>query len=218
MDRLLGLFGLLILLGLSSLFHYQELVSKSAEISTLLHLNFIIFIGMVGFFIFLFLPIKYQQKILKIVGLLPFVGKHIQKLVEQLFLFGGDQKKISGLVLLSMFTQFLNILAFWILASPFFQYLNPSSGPLSFSYAFTFIPLGLVSVAIPITPSGIGVGHASFAALFHYFGVENGASLFNFYFLANALINVMGLIPYLFDRERPSAHVLNEELTELSTN
>jgi uncharacterized membrane protein YbhN (UPF0104 family) len=93
-------------------------------------------------------------------------------------------------------TQFLNVFSFWIICSPFFEV------PLSFQYAFTFIPLGLVSIAIPITPAGLGVGHAIFGTLFSYFGVNNGASLFNLYFLMMISLNLLGTIPYLLSGKR----------------
>ena len=93
-----------------------------------------------------------------------------------------------------MLSQMLGITAFWILSAPYFS----GNVHVPIKFAFTFIPLGLVTVAIPITPSGLGVGHAAFDHLFGYFGVNNGASLFNFYFISVSLVNLFGIIPYIF--------------------
>ena len=88
-------------------------------------------------------------------------------------------------------TQFFGIMAFWILTSPFY------GKEISLGQAFGFIPMGLLATAVPIAPSGAGVGHAIFDKLFNIVGVSGGASLFNLYFLCLILINLLGVIPYL---------------------
>jgi hypothetical protein len=54
-----------------------------------------------------------------------------------------------------------------------------------------------MATAIPISPGGLGVGHVLFANLFNLVGIDNGASLFNLFFLIAFLHNFSGVIPYL---------------------
>jgi uncharacterized membrane protein YbhN (UPF0104 family) len=73
--------------------------------------------------------------------------------------------------------------------------------PLPLKYAFSFIPLGLISIMVPISPMGLGVGHAMFQELFSYFHITNGASLFNLFFLFQIFVNLLGGISYIFYRD-----------------
>ena len=82
------------------------------------------------------------------------------------------------------------------MALPYFAQAIP------FKFAFTFIPLGFVAIALPVAPAGMGVGHAIFGTLFSYFNIDNGASLFNLYFVAMVMINLLGVIPYLMSGKR----------------
>ncbi len=101
---------------------------------------------------------------------------------------------------MSMAMQANNVFAFWLISSPFFN------SPLSLYMAYTFIPLGMMAIAIPISPAGLGVGHAIFGTLFGYYGIKGGASLFNLYFLALITMNLLGAIPFM----RGKRHSLNE--------
>jgi hypothetical protein len=207
MDRILGLMGLLAILGVSSIIFYEELATLSPKVAALLHLNFFIFFGMLLFLGLMFLPQKAQRPILLFSNSLPFIGKYVHKIFSQVWLVGGHKKVVFFGVAISTATQLSNIAAFWILTKAFYD------APLSLGHSFAFIPIGLVSIAIPITPAGLGVGHYIFDTLFRYFGVSQGASLFNFYFLGTIITNCFGLIPYLTMGQKFS----EDELKELET-
>lgn len=198
MDRILGLFGLISLLGLSSMLFYSPLISMAPGIRELIHLNFLLFLGMIVFIICMFLPARIQEVFLGPISRIPKLGNQARKTLEQIWIIGQYKKVVIFCIVLSMCAQSLMILAFWNIASPFFG----KGVPLQ--YAFTFIPAGLITIAIPIFPNGLGIGHAVFDKLFMFFGVVNGASLFNFYFLLSMLVNMVGLIPYLTFGKRHS--------------
>ena len=65
------------------------------------------------------------------------------------------------------------------------------------------MPIGMMAVAVPISPAGLGVGHAIFDGLFKLYGTFNGASLFNLYFLTTISVNLMGIFPYLMFKAHP---------------
>jgi glycosyltransferase 2 family protein len=195
-DRVIGLFGLLLLLGGFSLTFYSELVALSDGIRNIIHLNFLIFLGMLSALLSIFLPQSVQRVFLRLALKVPMIGERLKGTMEQVWLIGRAPKVFFTCMGMSMFSQMLNISAFWIIASPYFTQEIP------FKFAFTFIPLGFVAIALPVAPAGMGVGHAIFGTLFSYFSIDNGASLFNLYFVAMVFINLLGSIPYLLSGKK----------------
>ncbi len=206
MDRVIGLIGLLCLMGIMSIFSFHEVTLLAPQMRQLLFLNFSLFAGVIFFLISLFLPKTIQAKILTITIKAPLLGKQINKTLEQVWLIGENTKTIIICFLLSTCSQFFSVLALWTITSPFY------STKISLIHAFTFMPVGFMAMAIPITPAGLGVGHAIFETLFSFFNVKGGASLFNIYFISYICINILGVIPYMFN----SAKATEEEIKEFS--
>ncbi len=191
MDRVLGLMSLLFILGFSSILFYDELVRTSSQIAYIIHINFILFGGSLFFLLTLFLPENIQAVFLKISKQIPALGQHITYTLEQVWTIGKAKKTVFFTIALSILIQSITIFIFWELVSPYF------GKEVSIKYAFSFVPIGMISTSIPISPAGLGVGHAVFDTLFSYFGVQKGASLFNLQFILIVFINLLGLIPYL---------------------
>ena len=204
MDRVLGLIGLLFLMGTFSILNYQEITAISPLLKKMIHFNFLIFLGVLLFLIYLFLPTKLQSKILNFSTKIPLVGGKLHRLLEQFWLIGSHKKVVLISVTISIFAQSSAIFAFWNLASPFFD------KPLSFIHSITFMPLGFVAIAIPISPAGLGVGHAIFDKLFGFFGVSGGASLFNLYWITYVSNNLLGIIPYTLNKKKHSLDETDE--------
>ncbi len=191
-DRIIGMFGLLILMGTTSIIFYSELVATSPQMKPLLFFNFMLCLGMFIFYLTIFIPHHYQLMILHLVEKIPAVGPKIKHLLDQVWLIGRAKKVVLITTAMSTFSQTGSVFAFWFLTKPFYNV------EVAFKYAATFIPIGLITVAIPISPSGAGVGHEAFRQLFESIGVTGGASLFNLFFLALVCFNLVGVIPYLF--------------------
>ncbi len=191
LDRLFGLLGLLFGLGFFSLLNYEELTNISTELTRLIHTNFFVFFLMILGFWGLMLPLKLQTMIRKLAVKIPGLNKSILKTLDQIWLVGQNKKVLAKCFLLSVFTQSLLVLAFYTLTSPFYEQ------DLPLRYAFTFIPVGMIAVAIPIAPAGLGIGHAIFNWLFGFFHISKGASLFNLYFIATMSFNLVGSIFYI---------------------
>lgn len=205
LDRLLGMFGLLMVMGLFSIISYSELLKFGPDMHFQLLVNFAIFAGMIFFFSTIFIPHHWQFFILRHIEKIPKLGEKLKKLLEQFWLIGRSRKTVIACTAMSGLSQMGNVFAFWILTVPFYNV------PVSFFHAITFIPIGLISVAIPISPSGLGVGHAMFQALFGMVDITNGASLFNLFFLATFGINILGVLPYLFLKKKTSEEIAVEE-------
>ncbi|MFA6238943.1 MAG: lysylphosphatidylglycerol synthase transmembrane domain-containing protein [Bacteriovorax sp.] len=191
LDRVIGLSGLLFLAGFFSLIYYSEITALSSQIASVIFLNLFLFAGTLVFLGILVAPFHLQEKILILCKKIPFIGNRIFEILDQLFSLRESRLDILYSFLISVVSQFLSILSFWIISSPFY------SGHLPLQYAFSFIPVGLIATVIPISPGGLGVGHVLFANLFSFVNINNGASLFNLFFLCNFAHNLLGLIPYL---------------------
>jgi len=59
------------------------------------------------------------------------------------------------------------------------------------------VPLGLMLVAVPIAPAGLGVGQVAFLSLFHFMGTSQGANLFTLYMASFVFINLSGAFLYM---------------------
>ena len=58
------------------------------------------------------------------------------------------------------------------------------------------MPIGLITTAIPLAPSGIGIGHVAFESLYQLVGVAGGADIFNMYIVLQLAVYLTGGIPY----------------------
>ncbi len=195
-DRIIGLAGLLIILGICSVFYYSETIALGPRMEYLIHFNLLLFLGAITFVISLFMPKRIQKHILALSGKVPVLGNKITKTLNQVWTIGSDKKAVLKCVGLSIFLQICNITAFYVFSSPFY------GSDIPFPYIATFIPLGFIAVAIPISPAGLGVGHMIFDELFSLAGIQGGASFFNLYFLGCVFINSLGLIPYLMSGKK----------------
>ena len=199
MDRIIGLIGLLFILGVFSIIFYNTLVAKGENVANLIHINFLIFAGIIVFISTLFLPQKIQNAFHHLVEKVPVIGKIISNVFKQTWLIGKSPITLLSCLSLSTLIQTTNIFAFWYLAKPFIKGID-----LSLEHAFTFIPLGFITTALPISPAGVGVGHAAFDQLFALFGVTNGASLFNLYLICWISVNLLGSVAYLISKTKYS--------------
>lgn len=197
-DRIFGLIGLLIIQGVVCLALYPELVALSPKVKMLLYFNFSLFLGVVLFIMTLFLRSSWQNFFLQQIARIPVAGEKLSHALEHFWLIGKHKRIFFQGLAITIVTHIIVILAFYWLISPFLDH------PLPLQYAFAFIPLGLISVMVPISPMGLGVGHAMFQELFSYFSIMNGASLFNLFFLFEIFINLLGGIPYIFYRDQSS--------------
>ncbi len=199
-DRIIGLVGLIFLLGVSSIAFYSEMISISPDIRDIIGINFILLAGASALILSLFLPQKLNYFILRPVRKIPMIGHKLEDLLNQVWLVGANKNAVFKCLGLSIVSQIFCCLALWTLATPFIE------TPVPIHFAFTFIPLGLISIAIPVTPAGLGVGHAIFGTLFAYFGTKTGASIFNLFFIAIQTVNLIGVIPFLTTdrKKRPS--------------
>lgn len=191
-DRVVGLLGLIVVGGVVSLFNYETLIKLSPDVKTLININIslmaCVFCVLLILFFFPSLPIKLSN-IGKKVSILKKILLKLEEIWEDLCLF---KNKLIALIGMSILIQSLGIFIFWYLVHPF------AAGDMTLAATFSVMPIGFITIAIPIAPAGLGVGHVVFDNLLGYFNITNGASLFNIYFFVVLFSNLTGVIPYIF--------------------
>lgn len=189
LDRLIGLIGLLLISGISSLIFYSDLINLSPEMNKIVLINFLLLMCSLGAIGFFFLPDYFIDKLKRIIK--------VQKIVDLLERFKSVKiGKVSfiKLLILSSISHVLAILAFHLINQDFYE------SAIRLQDLFTIIPIGQVAIAIPISPAGLGVGHLAYQKLFSFINQSNGATLFNNFWILTLMVNILGFIPYIFYR------------------
>lgn len=70
---------------------------------------------------------------------------------------------------------------------------------------FVVVPLGLLVTAVPVTPGGVGTGHAAFGWFFLFLGTERGADVFSLHLMGQILGAVIGGVIYLRYRAKAAS-------------
>jgi uncharacterized membrane protein YbhN (UPF0104 family) len=73
---------------------------------------------------------------------------------------------------------------------------------VSYAAIATLFPLGLLTMMLPISPAGVGVGHVAFQRLFLAIGLPSGASIFNVYLIGTLGPCLLGVFPFLALKRR----------------
>jgi uncharacterized protein (TIRG00374 family) len=167
LDRVLGLYSLLLLSLLSVVWDYEFVISHP-QIRFMAVCCLVLVTGMSISFI-----IGFSQRIDRAIGLTRFLKSYqklqmFAKVFESMHLYGRRRSAIFMSVVVSMLAQMLSI--------GFFVYVGYVLGDQGMSipgYLFC-IPLGFVAMALPIAPAGVGVGQVAFLYLFQAY--TNGTS------------------------------------------
>ena len=192
MDRIYGLLGLIILMGIISILRYSTLTSISPGLKNIIHFNLLLALGAIVFFALIYLPKSMQEKFTELCKKIPLIGKKTVHLNECFWMMANQKSTLYKCIIISLLSHNLGILAFYKVTSPFYE------TTVSFVDIYSVIPVGMIITAIPISPGGMGVGHAAFEKILSYFNITNGANLFNTFWVIILINNLLGLIPYLF--------------------
>lgn len=192
LDRLLGVFGLVILGAISGLISYTYLSSLSSQVTMLVHFIFLLFSGVIFSFVMVFffqnLPLKISQIVKSRLHFLAGILDKLEIMWKDLCSF---KHNLLIYLLLSTIIQGAALIIFWFVVKPY------TNIPFELTHAAIIFPIGIIFIAIPISPAGLGVGHLIFEQLFTLLGFENGANLFNIYIIIYLMHNLTGVIPYV---------------------
>jgi len=120
----------------------------------------------------------------------------IQRLLEAARLLSRRTRILALALLISVTMHAVSVFYFTQLTEAI------RNAPCDFTSVATVFPIGLLSLVLPISLAGIGVGHVAFEKLYAAIGLSQGATIFNVYLLGQLAPCVLGVIPYLFLRAK----------------
>lgn len=124
------------------------------------------------------------------------LAKLLRQLVASMRLLAAGPRRLAIALLLSMTTHAAAMGLFTMLTRAILD------NDVPFTSVATVFPLGLLTIVLPISPSGLGVGHVAFKRLFEAIGLAGGATVFNVYLLGQIAPCLLGIFPFLSLRRR----------------
>ena len=190
-DRIVGLFGLIVMAFLALILNL-ELILSQERLHSLAWMITFFFGGTVIFYTIAVFPFKEgHDPFIRLFQRLP--AKKISFKVYSAFKSFQHQKRTLLLTLL------LAIGIHTLIALLFFQVAHLMGlKEMALSIQFFLMPIGLITVAIPLAPGGIGIGHAAFESLYQLAGFSGGADIFNLFIIVQLGVYLLGGIPYFF--------------------
>jgi len=207
-DRFVGLFGLIVMAFAALVLNYAFVMEQKA----LHNLAFAIiglFAGTLLFYAVALFPFKEgKDPFLRLLGKLP-ARDFTTKVYLAFKRYQNEKKTLAA-------TLAIAISIHSCIAVLFFQItqLIGVEG-LNLGTQFFLMPIGLITIAIPLAPGGVGIGHAAFESLYQLVGVSGGADIFNLFVIVQLAVFLLGGIPYFFyshDYEVP------EEMSSIETS
>jgi uncharacterized protein (TIRG00374 family) len=188
-DRIIGLFGLIVMAFLALILNL-ELILSQERLHSLAWMITILFGGTVVFYAIAVFPFKEgRDPFIRLFQSLP-AKKTSLKVYSA---FKSYQHRKSTLLL----TLLLAIGIHTLIALLFFQVAHLMGlKEMELATQFFLMPIGLITVAIPLAPGGIGIGHAAFESLYQLAGFYGGADIFNLFVIVQLGVYLLGGIPY----------------------
>ena len=119
------------------------------------------------------------------------IAKLAGRLVAAARLLSAGPKQLAIALSLSMLAHAGTMTFFTVLT----RVITEQDVP--FSSVATVFPLGILTMILPLSPAGLGVGHVAFDRLFAMIGLHDGATVFNVYLIGQLTPCLLGVFPYL---------------------
>jgi len=190
MDRLIG-FVTMVMYSCAALMINFDFVWERVNLRPLVFMIF----GLLFGFIFLFVTAfskRLKEQVHKIFALLPS-GQHLQNLYDKLYAYRAARKSLVQSLIISICSQSLSI--------TFFILVGHALGmpQVGWEAYFFVVPLGMIIMAIPIAPAGIGVGQYAYFLFFNwYLGYESqlGTTSVTAFQIISILLGLPGALIY----------------------
>ncbi len=119
------------------------------------------------------------------------IARLFASLIRSARLMASGPKYLVGALLLSMVPHALAMGLFTVITTVLLGQNVP------YASVATIFPLGLLTLVLPISPAGVGVGHVAFDRLFRLIGLASGATVFNVYLLGQIAPCLLGVFWFL---------------------
>ena len=192
LDRILGLCALFLLALPLILWQWASLTSNPLLLS-LCVTTVCIAMGMVLFIAGVFVPWKDGRDPFARLFALKIVGfSFLEKIYRALRFYRQKPGTILKALGVSTLSQLAVLSGVGLIADRMI-----GSGELDILRYAAIMPLGILATAIPLAPGGLGVGHVAFGTLFSIIGIDQGANIYNVFFVMVTVPNLLGLVQYM---------------------
>ncbi len=122
-----------------------------------------------------------------------FFHRRLDNFKDYFLRLSRNKKDLFGIAICSIFIQILNTVAFILIIYS----INPGflGGPFEL---MSVIPIGIFLMTLPISFSGLGLGHLAFFQVLSLVGIQNGSDVFSIYFAFNYIFDLLGVLPFIF--------------------
>jgi uncharacterized protein (TIRG00374 family) len=209
LDRVVGLMGLFTVAGIASIAYLRSL-SANPVLIPMAYLVFVSWIGMLSFLTVVFYPHKagrdpFERLLSRKPWLLKRVFALVLKVYHALRAYRDHPRELLVAWGVSVVIQACGVAYYW------YTTVELTGQAPEFSQFVIVLPFGMIATVIPIAPGGLGVGHVAFDKLFSLIGLNGGANVFNVIALGQLVLNLTGIIPYLFMRRKGESIAISEE-------
>ena len=192
-DRLIGLFGLITVSMIAMMLHW-ETVWTSSQLHSIALANLVMAGGVVFFFVLVTVsnwgPIAWLRGRME-----HHAGKKVGEVMIKAFDAWASYRErprlLWGSLALAAGTHSCVVLSILFCA----RALGESH--MQVYQIFLLAPIGLLTIALPIAPAGLGVGHVAFNALFVSVGSKLGAEIFTLFISLQIVVNLLGAAFYV---------------------
>ncbi|MEW6744735.1 MAG: lysylphosphatidylglycerol synthase transmembrane domain-containing protein [Planctomycetota bacterium] len=139
----------------------------------------------------------------KLVTMLP-KKEILFKIYDAFHIYANQKQRLLKAMAITIPLDLLNIYMFYTIGREMGE-----SAVAATSY-FTAVPVGLLMLALPVAPAGIGVGQAAFHQLFEWFGADSGqigATIITVYQIITITVNMGFVVVYLWNKKEVQAAV-----------
>jgi len=188
-DRVTGLFGLIVMAFFALLYNWT-LIFSLVPLQPLAIFIFILFVGVVIFYVIILFPFADgKDPFIRLLKKLP-KSDFFLKIYRTFKQYQFHWKTLASTLLISLIIH--SIVAFLFLIIARMMGLND----LHLATQMFVMPIGLITMSIPVAPGGIGIGHAAFEALYLFIGIKGGADIFNLFIVLQLAVYLLGGIVY----------------------
>ena len=189
-DRFVGLFGLIVMAFIALATNWDLILGK-ASLHPLAWMIAGLFVGTLLFYGVVLYPFREgQDPFIRFFQRLPASGFTL-KVYTAFKSFQHHRRTLLVTLLISIGVHSMVALLFFEIA----QMMGIFG--MELATQFFIMPIGLITIALPVAPGGIGIGHAAFESLYQLVGLSGGADVFNLYIIVQLAVYMLGGIPYL---------------------
>ena len=166
-DRVIGLYAMLLIASLGLLFAAQALDAGKLLLSLQTVVWSSALCGTLGL-AFVLSPLATGKQARTLADRLPVIGHTVTRLIESADVYRSRRRYLFAGFAIALATHCLLITAFWCISRGL-----PVSGP-SFAQNASIVPIALVAGALPLTPGGLGALEGGMELLYTSIGAGQG--------------------------------------------